>query len=79
MPLWEVSLGHSKSYGTALLWSMLLIGGIGTLAAGPIADRIGLRTVLLAANVAICPLMLVFVLVGGVRRRGRARRSSGSP
>jgi hypothetical protein len=38
---------------------MLLIGGIGTLAAGPIADRIGLRTVLLAANVAICPLMLV--------------------
>ena len=32
VPLWEVSLGHSKSYGTALLWSMLLIGGIGTLA-----------------------------------------------
>jgi len=65
VPLWEVSLGHSKSYGTALLWSTLLIGGIGTLAAGPIADRIGLRTVLLGANVAICPLMLVFVIVGG--------------
>jgi FSR family fosmidomycin resistance protein-like MFS transporter len=44
---------------------MLLVGGIGTLAAGPIADRIGLRTVLLAANVVICPMMLVFVLVGG--------------
>jgi MFS transporter, FSR family, fosmidomycin resistance protein len=65
VPLWEVSLGHSKQYGTALLWGMLLVGGIGTLAAGPIADRIGLRTVLLAANVAICPLMLVFVLAGG--------------
>jgi MFS transporter, FSR family, fosmidomycin resistance protein len=65
VPLWEVSQGHSKQYGTALLWGMLLIGGIGTLAAGPIADRIGLRTVLLAANVAICPLMLVFVVVGG--------------
>ncbi len=65
VPLWEVSQGHSKEYGTALLWGMLLVGGIGTLAAGPIADRIGLRTVLLAANVAICPLMLVFVLVGG--------------
>ncbi len=65
VPLWEVSQGHSKQYGTALLWGMLLVGGIGTLAAGPIADRIGLRTVLLAANVAICPLMLVFVLVGG--------------
>jgi FSR family fosmidomycin resistance protein-like MFS transporter len=65
VPLWEVSQGHSKQYGTALLWGMLLIGGIGTLAAGPIADRIGLRTVLLAANVAVCPLMLVFILVGG--------------
>ncbi len=66
VPLWEVSLGHSKQHGTELLWGMLLIGGIGTLAAGPIADRVGLRTVLLAANSAICPLMLVFVLVGGV-------------
>jgi MFS transporter, FSR family, fosmidomycin resistance protein len=66
VPLWEVSLGHSKQYGTGLLWGMLLVGGVGTLAAGPIADRIGLRTVLLAANTAICPLMLVFVLVGGV-------------
>jgi FSR family fosmidomycin resistance protein-like MFS transporter len=66
VPLWEVSLGHSKQHGTELLWGMLLIGGIGTLAAGPIADRDGLRTVLLVANIAICPLMLVFVLVGGV-------------
>ena len=65
VPLWEVSLGHSKHYGNTLLWTMLLVGGIGTLAAGPIADRVGLRTVLLAANVVICPLMLVFVLVGG--------------
>ena len=65
VPLWEVSQGHSKQYGTGLLWGMLLVGGIGTLAAGPIADRIGLRTVLLAANVAICPMMVVFVLVGG--------------
>jgi MFS transporter, FSR family, fosmidomycin resistance protein len=65
VPLWEESLGHSKSYGTGLLWGMLLIGGAGTLAAGPLADRIGLRTVLLGANAAICPLMLVFVLAGG--------------
>jgi MFS transporter, FSR family, fosmidomycin resistance protein len=66
VPLWEVSLGHSKSYGSHLLALMLLAGGVGTLAAGPIADRIGLRTVLLAANTAIGPLMLVFVLVGGI-------------
>jgi MFS transporter, FSR family, fosmidomycin resistance protein len=65
VPLWAESQGHSKQYGTGLLWGMLLVGGVGTLAAGPIADLIGLRTVLLAANVVICPLMLVFILVGG--------------
>ena len=65
VPLWEEQQGHSKQYGTAVLWAMLLVGGIGTITAGPIADRIGLRTVLLVANTAICPLMLVFVLVGG--------------
>jgi FSR family fosmidomycin resistance protein-like MFS transporter len=65
VPLWEESIGRSRQYGTGLLWGMLLVGGIGTLAAGPTADRIGTRAVLLAANVAICPLMLVFVLVGG--------------
>jgi FSR family fosmidomycin resistance protein-like MFS transporter len=65
VPLWAESQGHSKQYGTGLLWGMLLIGGIGTIAAGPIADLIGLRTVLLAANIAIAPLMLVFILVGG--------------
>ena len=65
VPLWEEAHGHSKSYGTAVLWAMLLVGGIGTVIAGPLADRIGLRTVLLIANTAICPLMLVFVVVGG--------------
>jgi FSR family fosmidomycin resistance protein-like MFS transporter len=65
VPLWEASQGHSKQYGSAVLWAMLLVGGIGTLAAGPIADRIGLRTVLLAANAVITPLMLAFVIVGG--------------
>jgi FSR family fosmidomycin resistance protein-like MFS transporter len=65
VPLWEEAHGHSKQYGTAVLWAMLLVGGIGTITAGPAADRIGLRTVLLIANAAICPLMLVFVIVGG--------------
>jgi FSR family fosmidomycin resistance protein-like MFS transporter len=66
VPLWEVSVGHSKTHGNHLLSLMLLAGGVGTLAAGPIADRVGARTVLLAANLALCPLILVFVLVGGV-------------
>jgi FSR family fosmidomycin resistance protein-like MFS transporter len=66
VPLWEVSRGHSKAYGSFLLAAMLLAGGLGTLAAGPIADRIGRRPVLIASNVALPPLILVFVLVGGI-------------
>jgi FSR family fosmidomycin resistance protein-like MFS transporter len=66
VPLWEVSLGHSKSYGNHLLSLMLLVGGIGTLVVGPAADRIGRRPVLVASLVAAGPLILVFVAVGGV-------------
>ena len=66
VPLWEVSLGHSKAYGNNLLSVMLLAGGIGTLAAGPAADRFGRRLVLMISLIATPPLILVFVLVGGV-------------
>jgi MFS transporter, FSR family, fosmidomycin resistance protein len=65
VPLWEVSLGHSKAYGNNLLALMLLAGGIGTLVAGPAADRFGRRPVLLASVAATGPLILVFVAVGG--------------
>ena len=66
VPLYEVSQGHSKSYGNYVFAAMLLVGALGTLAAGPIADRIGLRTVL-RGSLAVCtPLILVFLLVGGV-------------
>ena len=66
VPLWEVSLGHSKSHGNHLLALMLFAGGIGTLALGPLADRFGRRPVLFASVAATGPLVLVFVLVGGV-------------
>ena len=65
VPLWAISLGHSEKYGNALLSLMLFTGGIGTLAAGPIADRVGRRPVLLAAVVATPPLIVLFVAVGG--------------
>jgi FSR family fosmidomycin resistance protein-like MFS transporter len=65
VPLWEVSLGHSKAYGNHLLSLMLLVGGIGTLLAGPAADRFGRRPVLTVTTAVTCPLMLVFVVVGG--------------
>jgi MFS transporter, FSR family, fosmidomycin resistance protein len=66
VPLWEVSLGHSKSHGSHLLSLMLLAGGLGTLAAGPIADRLGRRPVLIASMFLVGPLTVVYVLVGGV-------------
>jgi MFS transporter, FSR family, fosmidomycin resistance protein len=66
VPLWEVSLGHSKAHGSHLLSLMLLTGGLGTLAAGPIADRLGRRPVLIASMGATAPLILVYVLAGGI-------------
>ena len=66
VPLWEVSLGHSKAQGSHLLSLMLLAGVLGTLAAGPIADRVGRRPVVIASMAATAPLSLVYVLVGGV-------------
>jgi FSR family fosmidomycin resistance protein-like MFS transporter len=66
VPLWEVSLGHSKAHGSHLLSLMLLAGAVGTLAAGPLADRLGRRPVLIASLAATAPLILVYVLVGGV-------------
>ena len=66
VPLYEVSLGHSKSYGNYVFAGMLLVGAVGTLLAGPLADRVGLRTVLMGSLIVCTPLILVFLLVGGV-------------
>jgi len=66
VPLWVVSLGHSKADGNHLLSLMLVAGAVGTLVLGPVADRIGLRRTLLVAQAALAPLIVVFVLVGGV-------------
>jgi MFS transporter, FSR family, fosmidomycin resistance protein len=65
VPLWEVSLGHSKSHGSHLLSLMLLAGGLGTVAAGPIADHLGRRPVLIASMLLVGPLIYAYVLVGG--------------
>jgi FSR family fosmidomycin resistance protein-like MFS transporter len=65
VPLWEVSLGHSKSHGAHLLALMLLFGAVGTLVAGPAGDRFGPRPVLKASLVAVPPLTAAFIVFGG--------------
>jgi FSR family fosmidomycin resistance protein-like MFS transporter len=65
VPLYEVSLGHSEAHGNRLLSLMLLTGGIGTLAAGPLADRVGRRPVVLGSLLLTGPLILVYLVVGG--------------
>jgi FSR family fosmidomycin resistance protein-like MFS transporter len=66
VPLWLVSLGHSKAEGNRLLFLMLLAGAAGTLLLGPVADRIGLRPTLVITQTLITPLILVFIYVGGI-------------
>jgi MFS transporter, FSR family, fosmidomycin resistance protein len=66
VPLWEVANGRSESYGNRVLAVMLLVGGIGTLIAGPAADRVGRRPVLTASVVAVGPLIAVYLVVGGL-------------
>ena len=66
VPLWEVSRGHSKSYGNLLLSLVLLAGVAGTLCAGPLADRLGRRLVLLASMLLTPGLIVLYVEVGGV-------------
>ncbi|MGH3004172.1 MAG: MFS transporter [Gaiellaceae bacterium] len=66
VPLWVVSLGHSKADGSRLLFAMLLSGALGTLLLGPIADRVGLRRTLVVTQALIAPAMIVFLYVGGI-------------
>jgi MFS transporter, FSR family, fosmidomycin resistance protein len=66
VPLWAVSQGDTEAEGNRLLSLMLLAGAVGTLLLGPIADRFGIRRTLLVAQVLLTPLILVYVLAGGI-------------
>jgi MFS transporter, FSR family, fosmidomycin resistance protein len=65
VPLWLESRGHTKAYGSRVLFLMLLAGAAGTLLLGAVADRIGLRRTLVLTQALVAPLMLVFVYGGG--------------
>ena len=66
VPLWEVAKGNGEAYGTRLLALFLFAGALGTLAGGALADRFGRRRVLLWSFVAAAPLILVYIVVGGL-------------
>ena len=65
VPLWVVSEGGSEGAGNRELSLMLVAGVAGTLALGPIADRVGLRRTLVVTQAALAPLILLFLKVGG--------------
>jgi FSR family fosmidomycin resistance protein-like MFS transporter len=65
VPLWVTAHGHSKETGNRVLFLMLFAGAVGTILLGPVADAIGLRRTLVLTQLAIAPLVLVFVYVGG--------------
>jgi MFS transporter, FSR family, fosmidomycin resistance protein len=66
IPLWEKSKGHSATHGTVVLAGFLIAGAVGTLVGGRLADRFGRRPVLRWSFVVSAPLILVYVLAGGV-------------
>lgn len=62
VPVWFVSqLGTSEAAGNVALTAMLASGAVGTLIGGRIADRVGQRTILLAALALAGPLLLAFI------------------
>ncbi len=58
-------LGKSEGYAATLTTVFLLAGAGGTLVAGPVADRIGLRNVILISMGLMTPLMYWFTVAGG--------------
>jgi FSR family fosmidomycin resistance protein-like MFS transporter len=66
IPLWEKSKGHSATHGTLVLAGFLIAGAVGTLLGGPLADRFGRRPILRWSFVVATPLILVYVLAGGI-------------
>jgi len=67
IPLYYVNVLHtSKALGSVALSAMLLGGAVGTLTGGPLADRFGRRTVLVASMLVIPPLVVGFLLSGPI-------------
>jgi FSR family fosmidomycin resistance protein-like MFS transporter len=57
-------LGSSTLLANSALSVMLFAGGVGTLVGGPLADRVGRRTVLAGSMILLSPLIYAFTLSG---------------
>ncbi|MCA1731838.1 MAG: MFS transporter, partial [Actinobacteria bacterium] len=57
-------LGSSTALANAALSVMLFAGAVGTLVLGPVADRVGRRTVLAGSMLLLAPLLYAFTLSG---------------
>jgi FSR family fosmidomycin resistance protein-like MFS transporter len=66
VPLWEVDQGSGEGEATWMLSLFLGAGAIGTLVAGPVADRFGRRPVIAYSQLATAPFIVAYVVVGGV-------------
>lgn len=68
VPLYYVRhLDLSKATGDTAITIMLLVGAVGTLLGGRIADRVGRRPVLLGAMALLAPLLIGFHLGGATQ------------
>ncbi|CAG4914996.1 unnamed protein product [Acidocella sp. C78] len=62
--LWHLR-GHSLTAGAALITVMLVVGIIGNVGGGHLADRIGRRPILAGSSLAGAALLAAFLLTGG--------------
>jgi FSR family fosmidomycin resistance protein-like MFS transporter len=65
LPYWAVKAGAGLGAG-AFVSAFLFAGVIGTLAAGPLADKLGAQFVLLMSLIPVSPLLLGFLTLRGV-------------
>ena len=57
-------LGTSEAAGNAALSVMLVAGAAGTYVGGRLMDRVGRRVILVGSMALLCPLLVLFLLVG---------------
>ena len=57
-------LGTTEAAGNAALSVMLVAGAVGTYVGGRLVDRLGRRVIVVGSMASLCPLLVLFLLVG---------------